>query len=115
MAMLCKRNCWPFNECGVEKEAKSDETGLAVRDSCVSFPPIVAGGIPDASTSFRDIFYPPLSVPHAAGLAIDLEKGLPTEGRPANFGIVAPGVYRSSFPKADDFDFLRGLKLKTVM
>lgn len=37
------------------------------------------------------------------------------EGRPINFGVVVPGVYRSSYPKADNYDFLKGLKLKTVV
>ncbi|KAM0451720.1 hypothetical protein ACHAPV_005920 [Trichoderma viride] len=39
----------------------------------------------------------------------------PMEGRPINFGVVVPGVYRSSYPKADDYAFLKGLKLKTVV
>ncbi len=34
---------------------------------------------------------------------------------PANFGIVADGVYRSSFPKKENFPFLNTLKLKTVL
>lgn len=37
------------------------------------------------------------------------------EGRPVNFGVVVPGVYRSSYPKADDYGFLKGLELKTVV
>lgn len=40
---------------------------------------------------------------------------VPLAGRPANFGVVVPGVYRSSYPKPDDFPFLQNLKLKTVM
>ncbi|KAL7895613.1 tyrosine phosphatase family domain-containing protein [Trichoderma sp. SZMC 28014] len=39
----------------------------------------------------------------------------PMEGRPINFGVVVPGVYRSSYPKADDYAFLKDLKLKTVV
>ncbi|UKZ89757.1 uncharacterized protein TrAFT101_004798 [Trichoderma asperellum] len=39
----------------------------------------------------------------------------PMEGRPVNFGVVVPGVYRSSYPKADDYGFLKGLELKTVV
>ncbi|KND93994.1 Tyrosine-protein phosphatase SIW14 [Tolypocladium ophioglossoides CBS 100239] len=39
----------------------------------------------------------------------------PTSGRPANFGVVVPGVYRSSYPKPDDYGFLQSLKLKTVL
>lgn len=34
---------------------------------------------------------------------------------PNNFAMVFPGVYRSSFPKRKNFDFLKKLKLKTVL
>jgi tyrosine-protein phosphatase SIW14 len=40
---------------------------------------------------------------------------LPAAGRPLNFGVVVPGVYRSSFPQAEDYAFVEGLKLKTVV
>lgn len=36
-------------------------------------------------------------------------------GRPPNFGIIAPGAYRSSFPKPEHFPFLRTLGLKTIL
>lgn len=36
-------------------------------------------------------------------------------GCPENFGLVVPGVYRSSYPKPDNYRFLQGLKLKTVV
>ncbi|KAK2590686.1 tyrosine-protein phosphatase siw14 [Conoideocrella luteorostrata] len=36
-------------------------------------------------------------------------------GQPLNFGLVVPGVYRSSYPKLEDYDFLKKLKLKTVV
>ncbi|KAL7931654.1 tyrosine phosphatase family domain-containing protein [Trichoderma chlorosporum] len=39
----------------------------------------------------------------------------PMEGRPINFGLVVPGVYRSSYPKKEDYAFLKGLKLKTIV
>jgi tyrosine-protein phosphatase SIW14 len=36
--------------------------------------------------------------------------------RPLNFGVVLPGsVYRSSFPQEEDFSFLQGLGLKTIV
>jgi tyrosine-protein phosphatase SIW14 len=38
-----------------------------------------------------------------------------TDGRPINFGIVVPGVYRSSFPKLPDFGFIQDLRLKTIV
>ncbi|KAH8778500.1 tyrosine phosphatase family-domain-containing protein [Diaporthe sp. PMI_573] len=36
-------------------------------------------------------------------------------GQPANFGTVAPGIYRSSYPKDADYAFLQKLKLKTII
>ena len=39
----------------------------------------------------------------------------PFSGRPHNFGVVVPGVYRSSYPKAGDFEYIKGLKLKTLV
>ncbi|RKF66873.1 putative tyrosine-protein phosphatase C17A3.03c [Golovinomyces cichoracearum] len=35
--------------------------------------------------------------------------------RPTNFGIVAPGIYRSSFPISEDFQYLQSLQLKTIL
>lgn len=34
---------------------------------------------------------------------------------PANFGVVVPGVYRSSYPEPQNYDSLQGLGLKTIM
>ena len=39
----------------------------------------------------------------------------PTSGPPANFDIVAPGIYRSSFPRIGNFEHLRSLGLKTIL
>lgn len=41
--------------------------------------------------------------------------GLPASDTPVNFGIVVPGVYRSSFPKSQDHAFMKNLGLKTVV
>ncbi|KAK5656241.1 hypothetical protein OQA88_5003 [Cercophora sp. LCS_1] len=43
------------------------------------------------------------------------QQALPTVGRPHNFGVVVPGVYRSSFPQTHDYTFIEALKLKTVV
>ncbi|PHH87488.1 hypothetical protein CDD83_8826 [Cordyceps sp. RAO-2017] len=40
---------------------------------------------------------------------------VPLHGRPANFGLVIPGLYRSSYPTPDDYAFLQSLHLKTVV
>ncbi|CVL02730.1 related to tyrosine-protein phosphatase SIW14 [Fusarium mangiferae] len=39
----------------------------------------------------------------------------PFNGRPHNFGVVIPGFYRSSFPRSHDFEYLKGLGLKTIV
>ncbi|KAK1778114.1 tyrosine phosphatase family-domain-containing protein [Copromyces sp. CBS 386.78] len=38
-----------------------------------------------------------------------------SDGRPKNFGVVVPGVYRSSFPQTEDYPFIEGLGLKTMV
>ena len=73
-------------------------------------------GSPARSDSeLRDAFHPPTTQQQFAYSIHELEKGLPTESRPANFGIVVPGVYRSSFPQSGDYGFVEGLKLKTIV
>ncbi|AEO71247.1 uncharacterized protein THITE_2123435 [Thermothielavioides terrestris NRRL 8126] len=68
----------------------------------------------------------PLSDPRLAGafqpstapldsLAIGPEERISAGGRPANFGVVVPGVYRSSFPQVEDYAFIEGLQLKTII
>lgn len=39
----------------------------------------------------------------------------PLTGRPINFGVVVPGVYRSSYPQREDYAYIQTLKLKTLM
>ena len=39
----------------------------------------------------------------------------PQAGQVINFGIVAPGIYRSSFPQPCNLDHLQSLRLKTIM
>lgn len=63
----------------------------------------------------RDAFHPPTEQQQFPYSIQELEKSLPTESRPANFGIVVPGVYRSSFPQSEDYAFIEGLKLKTIV
>lgn len=36
-------------------------------------------------------------------------------GQPSNFGIVVPGVYRSSYPREEDYEFIQKLNLKTIV
>lgn len=41
--------------------------------------------------------------------------GVPDPVRLTNFGIVSPGVYRSSYPLSEHFEFCQSLGLKTVV
>ncbi|KAL8380804.1 hypothetical protein RB595_005207 [Gaeumannomyces hyphopodioides] len=52
------------------------------------------------------------SVPLEAGLH---KASLPMTGRPTNFGVIVPGVYRCGYPQPEDFAFVEGLQLQTVV
>lgn len=39
----------------------------------------------------------------------------PAPGIVINFGHVAPGIYRSSFPQAENFEHLASLKLRSIL
>ena len=39
----------------------------------------------------------------------------PQAGQILNFGVVAPGIYRSSFPQPCNLDHMQSLGLKTIM
>lgn len=51
----------------------------------------------------------------ASSASSDTESMASTEGLPHNFGVVIPGVYRSSYPKPEHFRFMKELKLKTMV
>jgi tyrosine-protein phosphatase SIW14 len=74
-----------------------------------------AAGRRRSDSGLRDAFHPPALMQHLAYPNNELEKGLPPGPRPANFGIVVPGVYRSSFPQSEDYAFIEDLKLKTIV
>ena len=40
---------------------------------------------------------------------------IPMPGSPHNFGVVVPGVYRSSYPTPPDFNFIQNLGLRTIV
>ncbi|KAF6831604.1 tyrosine phosphatase [Colletotrichum plurivorum] len=60
---------------------------------------------------FADQLPSPLASPTSPGI----ERVLPIDGRPINFGVVVPGIYRSSYPKPEDFGFIRNLGLKSIV
>ncbi|KAK1836078.1 tyrosine phosphatase family-domain-containing protein [Podospora conica] len=52
---------------------------------------------------------------HTAFSNPDPQAPLGADGQPDNFGVIVPGMYRSSFPQAEDYAFLEKLKLKTIV
>ncbi|KAK3297807.1 tyrosine phosphatase family-domain-containing protein [Chaetomium fimeti] len=68
-----------------------------------------------SGSELRDAFHPPTAAHKPDYSVRELERNLPAESRPANFGIVVPGVYRSSFPQSEDYAFIEGLKLRTIV
>lgn len=56
---------------------------------------------------------------HRQSITLELDKSQPPTpdgtGRPANFDIVAPGLYRSSYPSFPHFETLADLELKTIV
>ena len=66
-------------------------------------------------SALRDASPPaPLKL-NLAHSALELEYSLPPGVRPTNFGIVVPGIYRSSFPQSEDYAYIERLKLKTIV
>ncbi|PHH62071.1 hypothetical protein CDD82_2049 [Ophiocordyceps australis] len=73
-----------------------------------------ASGGPDMTTSTAsNAIYSDNKTPLAASTAE--YPMVPANGHPVNFGVVIPGVYRSSYPKSEDYSFLQRLHLKTVI
>ncbi|KAB5582415.1 tyrosine phosphatase family-domain-containing protein [Coniochaeta sp. 2T2.1] len=67
------------------------------------------------STTFVDDELESSSIITTASLKTYKLDGLHEDDRPINFGRVIPGVYRSSFPKTEDYPFFKKLRLKTVV
>ncbi|KAK0388063.1 hypothetical protein NLU13_4307 [Sarocladium strictum] len=67
----------------------------------------------DAASEKNDLTDPSTSsaISSSGSSSINLAQ----QGRMANFGVVAPGVYRSSYPLAEHFDFCQSLGLRTVV
>jgi len=50
-----------------------------------------------------------------ADIAMDNSFVMPSLCAPANFGVVSETIYRSSFPKPEHFEYLKSLKLKSII
>ena len=62
-------------------------------------------------------FQSPKTLPLTSGLSTpqSLSPTPPADGSLANFGVVMPGIYRSAWPTAEGYEFMRGLGLKTIV
>ena len=49
------------------------------------------------------------------GLQSEPDSSVFASDGPENFGIIAPGLYRSSYPQARDYTFIKDLKLRTIV
>ncbi|WAR52418.1 hypothetical protein PtB15_1B860 [Puccinia triticina] len=79
---------------------------------CLSTPASNPSSTRDPLKTTRPIFLlpgPALNHPH---LNLASPQAL---NPPPNFAIVAPGIFRSSFPKPEHFQFLAQLKLRTIL
>ena len=60
-----------------------------------------------------------LDFKHRPSLTLEHDKSQPPtpdgSGRPANFDVITPGIYRSSFPSFPHFETLADLELKTII
>lgn len=97
------------------------EQGTASSSSSSSWTPgYPGGGRNSLSSSLAGSFFlpGPAITPEIAPIPSASPDGgadAPEYLPPSNFGMVAPGVYRSSFPKPENFAFLRSLGLKSVL
>ncbi|KAK6824746.1 hypothetical protein PG987_012240 [Apiospora arundinis] len=63
----------------------------------------------------RHVTCPP-AIPDADSASLNISRSLETAvPLPLNFGCVIPGVFRSSYPQAQDLAYLSKLKLKTIV
>ncbi|ERS94946.1 hypothetical protein HMPREF1624_08657 [Sporothrix schenckii ATCC 58251] len=57
----------------------------------------------------------PVELDEDAFQNLDLDIPEVSPGAPANFGFVMPGLFRGSYPKPENYDFLETLNLKTIV
>jgi len=120
--VVLKRNSKPFVDEDTanmedrtnDSQKRNEARGLEL-SSMTTTP--YAQPVPYSLTRLRDAFHPPSPFPQPVWYPPhELEKHLPSEGsRPENFGVVVPGVYRSSFPQTADYAFIQRLGLKTIV
>ncbi|KAG5178348.1 tyrosine phosphatase family-domain-containing protein [Tribonema minus] len=77
------------------------------------------GGAADDTPEPATSGFPP-GKPESEGLGLEglASPSLPKQGMlipPLNWAMVSPGVYRSGYPIACNFNFLKGLRLRTVL
>ncbi|KAI1769809.1 tyrosine phosphatase family-domain-containing protein [Hypoxylon cercidicola] len=67
----------------------------------------------DVRTDSPDVM---LREAYVSAMDIAVERPLPLASKPpTNFAVVLPGLYRSAYPEAPDYPFMRTLNLKTIV
>jgi len=101
LAAHCKRGCYDRQE----KQPENEEYPRHSSSSSLS-------SIDPGSQHLEGDETPRESTESLSSVKDAVEK---IAGRPLNFGVVIPGVYRCGYPQADDLDFLKSLGLKTIV
>lgn len=87
---------------GVPGSCRATHVPLVSLEHAARTPETAENALQDVYESAKDIVGNPRPLP------VSLTQ-------PENFGRVAPGVYRSSYPQAADFSYLSNLRLKTII
>ncbi|PFH57597.1 hypothetical protein XA68_14804 [Ophiocordyceps unilateralis] len=106
-----------------EEDASQDvgdgQRGTRDNTPAASLAPSLSRGERDASATSASRPGDKISTPTPAKVSAVTRASTfpvaPLAGRPVNFGVVLPGVYRSSYPQPEDYAFLQSLQLKTVV
>ncbi len=97
-----------------ERSAESSSGDTIERESSgdIERPMIPSGRFGQNPNSFRVV----LESMYVSARDIAIERPITMSGTPPiNFGVVAPGLYRSGYPQAADYPFMRGLGLRTIV
>ena len=121
--------CEEFPSVGMERQGSTSSSSQTSCDGSVGAS-IVGAATVDLGRDLTDLLQPrswalprdellkTLShqeTPIEVSTAVIRSSIISTARPPVNFGIVVPGVYRSSYPATEDYAFIRDLKLKSIV
>ncbi|KAI2784195.1 tyrosine phosphatase family-domain-containing protein [Daldinia loculata] len=99
---------WRSQDHGEDLESLQDRNDVTYNEEKLESPHAMG-----VSTESPDVV---LREAYVSAKDIAVERPLLFSGAPpVNFAVVLPGLYRSGYPKAADYPFMRTLKLKTIV